>query len=144
MSTLSKTMLIGNLGGDPTTVTFEGGGMITKFSIATTEHWKDQNGEKKSKTEWHSIVTRNKQAEICEKYLSKGDKVYVEGQNRTRKWTDANGVEKYTTEVHARTITFLSPKGQRQEEGSAIEAHEAQKEQPTGTGNEPPKDDLPF
>ena len=99
--TVNKVILVGNLGRDPE-VRFnpEGGKMVT-FSIATSESWKDKtSGERRDRTEWHKVVVFNdKLAEVCEKYLKKGSKVYLEGQLQTRKWTDQQGQERYTTEV---------------------------------------------
>jgi single-strand DNA-binding protein len=98
---LNKVILIGNLGKDPEIRFAPDNSKIATFSIATSESWKDKStGERKDKTEWHKIVIFNPNlAEITEKYIKKGSKVYVEGQLQTRKWTDQQGVEKYTTEV---------------------------------------------
>lgn len=98
---VNKVIIVGNLGKDPEIKTFDRGGQIANLSVATSESWRDkQSGERKEKTEWHLCVVRNdKLVEICEQYLRKGTKVYLEGQLQTRKWTDRSGVEKYTTEV---------------------------------------------
>jgi len=98
---VNKVILVGNLGKDPEIRSFQNGGRVASFSIATSENWKDKaTGEKKEKTEWHRIsVTNEKLVEIVERYLKKGAKVYIEGQLETRKWTDKDGHEKYTTEV---------------------------------------------
>lgn len=98
---LNKVMLIGNLGKDPEVRTFQNGGRVASFSIATSESWKDKaTGEKKERTEWHRIsVLNDNLVTIVERYLKKGAKVYVEGQLETRKWQDKDGQEKYSTEV---------------------------------------------
>jgi single-strand DNA-binding protein len=98
---VNKVILIGNLGRDPEVRNSSDGAKIVSLSVATSESWKDKNtGERKDRTEWHRVVIFNERlAEISEKYLRKGSKIYVEGQLQTRKWTDNNGVDKYTTEV---------------------------------------------
>ena len=98
---VNKVIILGNLGHNPEVRTSQDGGKIVSFSVATTESWKDKvSGEKKDKTEWHRVVVFNRTlAEVCEKYLRKGSKVYLEGQLQTRKWTDKNGSEKQTTEI---------------------------------------------
>lgn len=98
---VNKVILVGNLGRDPEVRSTTDGSKIVQLSIATSESWKDKmTGERKDKTEWHRVVIFNDRlGEICEQYLRKGTKVYIEGQLQTRKWTDQQGVEKYTTEV---------------------------------------------
>ncbi|WP_375404343.1 single-stranded DNA-binding protein [uncultured Sphingomonas sp.] len=98
---VNKVILVGNLGKDPESKSFQNGGKIVKLTLATSESWKDrQSGEKKEKTEWHNIVINDERiAETAEKYLRKGAKVYLEGQIQTRKWQDQNGADRYTTEV---------------------------------------------
>ncbi|MEJ6546718.1 MAG: single-stranded DNA-binding protein [Flavobacteriaceae bacterium] len=109
--TLNKVMLIGHLGDDVKIHYFEGGNCIGRFPIATNESYTNkQTGEKVTNTDWHNIVVRNKAAEICEKYLSKGDKVYVEGRLKNRQWQAEDGTTKYTTEVHVQDFTFLTTK----------------------------------
>jgi len=111
--TLNKVMLIGNLGDEVKVHYFEGGDCIGRFPIATSETYTNKKtGERTTNTEWHNIVVRNKAAEICEKYLGKGDKVYVEGRLRTRQWQDDSGITRYSTEVQAQDFTFLTPKGE--------------------------------
>ena len=121
MSSVNKVILIGNLGKDPETRYMPDGAAITNFSIATTDSWKDKSGEKQEKTEWHRISTFQKLAEICGKYLKKGSQVYIEGRLQTRKWTDKDGVEKYSTEIIADRMQMLGGKpagesGQRNEQ----------------------------
>lgn len=111
--TLNKVMLIGNLGDEVKMHYFENGDCIGRFPIATSETYTSKKtGERTTNTEWHNIVVRNKAAEICEKYLSIGDKVYVEGRLRTRQWQDDSGNTRYSTEVQAQDFTFLTPKGE--------------------------------
>jgi single-strand DNA-binding protein len=98
---VNKVILVGNLGKDPEVRRMTSGEPVVNLSIATSESWRDKaSGERKEKTEWHRVVIFNKNlAEVAEKYLRKGSKVYVEGQLQTRKWTDKDGAEKYSTEV---------------------------------------------
>ena len=98
---INKVILVGNLGRDPEVRFSQDGNKIINMSIATSENWTDRNsGERREKTEWHRVVIFNdRRAEVAEKFLSKGSKVYLEGQLQTRKWTGNDGVEKYTTEV---------------------------------------------
>jgi single-strand DNA-binding protein len=98
---VNKVILIGNLGQDPEVKSFQNGGRIANLRIATSENWKDKNtGEKKERTEWHSVVLQSDGlVGVAERYLRKGSKVYIEGQLRTRKWQDASGNDRYTTEV---------------------------------------------
>lgn len=114
---VNKVILVGNLGRDPEIRTFQNGGRVANFSIATSESWKDKaTGERKERTEWHRISVLNENlVGIVEKYIKKGSKVYIEGQLETRKYTDKDGQEKYTTEVVLRPfrgeITMLDSKG---------------------------------
>ena len=98
---INKVILVGNLGRDPEVRSTQDGGKIVNLSIATSERWKDRNsGEQRERTEWHRVVIFNENlARVAEQYLRKGSNVYLEGQLQTRKWTDQQGVEKYTTEV---------------------------------------------
>ena len=98
---VNKVILVGNLGKDPEIRTFQNGGRVAHFSLATSESWKDkQSGERKDKTEWHRVSVYNEHIiGVVERFLKKGAKVYIEGQLETRKWTDKEGQEKYTTEV---------------------------------------------
>ena len=109
--TLNKVMLIGHLGDDIKIHHFEGGGSIGRFPLATNENYTNKNtGEKITNTEWHNVVVRNKAAEICEKYLSKGDKIYIEGRIKTRKWKAEDGTDRYSTEINVNEFTFLNTK----------------------------------
>ena len=116
-SSLNKVMLIGNLGADPIIRQTQDGKRLAQLSLATSETWKDKNtGEKRDKTQWHRIVIFNDGlAGVVESYLKKGSKVYIEGQLQSRKYTDKDGVEKYTTEIvlanYNGTLTMLDSKG---------------------------------
>lgn len=101
MASVNKVVLIGHLGKDPDVRSFPSGGKYVLFSLATSESWQDKRtGERQQKTEWHNIsITNERLAEIAERYLKKGSKVYLEGQLHTRKWTDNSGIERYTTDV---------------------------------------------
>lgn len=110
---VNKVILVGNLGKDPEVRTFQNGGKVCNFSIATSENWKDKNtGERQEKTQWHNIAVFSEPlANIAEQYLKKGSKVYVEGQLETRKWQDQSGNDRYSTEVvlkgYNATMTML-------------------------------------
>src|SRR5512134_2130136 len=99
MASVNKVILLGNLGRDPETRYTTGGDAVTNLRIATSEQWKDKSGEKQERTEWHTVVLFGRQAEIAGEYLKKGRSVYIEGRLQTRKYTDKEGVEKYSTEV---------------------------------------------
>jgi single-strand DNA-binding protein len=115
---VNKVILVGNLGKDPEVRSFQNGGKVVNFTLATSETWNDRaSGERKEKTEWHNVVIKNdKLGEIAEKYLKKGSKVYLEGRMETRKWQDQSGVDKYTTEVvipaFRGELTMLSGRGE--------------------------------
>lgn len=140
---LNKVQIIGNLGADPETRTFESGDMVANFSLATSESWKNKDGEKQTKTEWINIVVFGKLAEICEKYVKKGDKIYVEGKMRSRSY-ESDGTTKYITEVVLEKFggNMIMLGGKKSEEGSesapAGNAATESSEKPLET------DDLPF
>lgn len=145
--TLNKVMLIGHLGDDIKMHYFDGGNCIGRFPLATNETYVNkQTNERISTTEWHNIVVRNKAAEVCEKYLSKGDKVYIEGRIKTRKWQDDTGNDRYSTEIHCTDFTFLTTK--KENENQPIANQTDQK--PTDSGKNQLEqenedaDDLPF
>ncbi len=148
MASVNKVILVGNLGRDPESRTFPDGGQITNVTIATTDKWKDkQTGESKEATEWHRVAFTGKLAEIAAKYLRKGSQVYVEGSLRTRKWTDQNGVEKYSTEIRADSMQML---GSRQGDSGQGHAHapapsqQRQAPPPASSGFDGMDDDIPF
>lgn len=128
---VNKVIIVGNLGKDPEIRSFQNGGKVASFSVATSESWKDKaTGEKKERTEWHRISVLNENlVGIVEKFVKKGSKVYIEGQLETRKYTDKDGVEKYTTEVVLRPyrgeITMLDSKG-----GGSSAANDYEDQQP--------------
>lgn len=108
MASVNKVILIGNLGRDPEVRYTPSGAAVCNMSLATTRNWKDKNsGERVEETEWHRVVLYDRLAEIAGEYLKKGRQVYVEGRLKTRKWTDKDGVEKYTTEIVATEMTLL-------------------------------------
>ena len=121
MASVNKVILIGNLGRDPETRYMPDGGAITNISVATTDTWKDKQGEKQEKTEWHRVAFFGRLAEIAGEYLKKGSQVYVEGRLQTRKWQDKDGNDKYTTEVVADRMQML---GSRQGMGAGASASE--------------------
>ncbi len=150
--TLNKVMLIGHTGDEVKMHYFDGGGSIGRFPLATNESYTNRTtGERVTNTEWHNIVVRNKAAEICEKYLKKGDKIYIEGRLKTRKWQDEQGNDRYSTEIQCTDFTFLTPKG----ESGAVPQTNTGTMTPETTKTEPQNpqvqetigeedDDLPF
>ncbi|WP_114690167.1 single-stranded DNA-binding protein [Polynucleobacter necessarius] len=111
MASVNKVIIVGNVGRDPETRYMPSGDAVTNISVATSDRYKDkQTGEMKETTEWHRVAFFGKLAEIAGQYLKKGSQVYVEGRLRTRKWTDASGQEKYSTEIVAETMQMLGGK----------------------------------
>lgn len=108
MASVNKVILVGNLGRDPEIRTFPSGDQVANVTIATTDRWRDKNtGETKEATEWHRIAFHGRLAEIVGQYCRKGSQIYVEGSLRTRKWTDQQGVERYSTEIRADSLQLL-------------------------------------
>ncbi|WP_396591432.1 single-stranded DNA-binding protein [Allomuricauda sp. R78024] len=148
--TLNKVMLIGHLGDEVKIHYFEGGNCIARFPLATNETYTNkQTGEKVTNTDWHNIVVRNKAAEICEKYLSKGDKVYLEGRLKNRQWQGEDGNTRYTTEVHVQDFTFLSTKKEsmastQQSPAVAVQNKPVKSVEPAPVDESEQDDDLPF
>jgi len=130
---LNKAILIGHLGKDPEVRYTPNGTAVANFSLATSEKWTDNSGDKKERTEWHRIVAFGKLGEICGEYLSKGRQVYIEGRIQTRDWEDKEGVKRYTTEVVANQMLML---GGNKAEGPPKNAPDF--------GNTPEGDDIPF
>jgi single-strand DNA-binding protein len=140
---INKVILVGNLGADPEIRYTQGGTPVATFNIATTENWRNKDGGKEEHTEWHRIVVWRKLAEVCGEYLNKGSKIYVEGKIRTRKWQDRDGNDRYTTEIEARDIQFLSTRGAS---GSGANSGGQSSDQGSSYGEPPPGvgDDVPF
>lgn len=131
MPSLNKVMLIGNLGQEPEIRYTSGGDAVTSISLATTDEWRDKaSGEKRQSTEWHKVVFYRKLAEIAGKHLNKGSQVYIEGRIKTKKWTDKDGQERYTTQIEATELKML---GKRERDQSQA--------QPSSPDLD---DDIPF
>ena len=137
---VNKVILVGRLGKDPEIRYTPDGAMVTNFTIATDESWKDKNGEKVQKTEWHRIVTFRKLAEICGKYLSKGKLVFIEGKIQTRSWEDKDGNRRSTTEIVANNMQMLDTKGAAKPDEST--GYDAMPPFPDGESIQ--EDDVPF
>lgn len=143
-NSLNKVMLIGHLGDEVKMHYFEGGNCIGRFPVATNESYSNrQTGEKVTTTEWHNVVVRNKLAELCEKFLSKGDRVYVEGKIKTRQW-EQEGVKRYTTEIHAVDMTFLTTKKDLSNPSAAASQESQADTSPSISAVNDTADDLPF
>ena len=136
MASVNKVILLGNVGKEPDTRYLPNGDAVTNISIATTESWKDKNGDKKDQTEWHRVVFFKKLAEIAGEYIKKGNPVYVEGKIQTKKWQDKEGVDRYTTEIVADKLQLL---GGRQSETPDVPV--ARK---SGKSVASMDDDIPF
>ncbi len=145
--TVNKVVLIGHLGDEVKMHYFDGGNCIGRFPLATNEVYINKTtGEKITSTEWHNIVVRNKAAEICEKYLSKGDKIYVEGRIKSRQWQTEDGTTKYTTEIQVTEFTFLTTK--KETENNFKQENKGYSEAPKSNDfnsqGDDTNDDLPF
>ena len=145
-SSLNRVQLIGNLGRDPELRSKQDGSNVATFNLATSESWKDKHtGERMERVEWHKIVIFNERlCDLAEKYLKKGSKIFVEGQLKTRKWTDNNGVERYVTEIHLTqfngTLIFLDSKRDAEDRTTRREPEAAG----AGGGADNSWDDVPF
>jgi single-strand DNA-binding protein len=149
MASVNKVILIGNLGRDPELRYMPSGDAIANLRVATTDTWKDKNGDKQEATEWHTVVFFGKQAEICGQYLKKGSQIYVEGSLRTRKWQDKEGNDRYSTEVRGDRMQMLGSRGG----GGSAEydsppmdtgAGASRSKPSTGGGMDDLDDDIPF
>lgn len=145
---INKVIIVGNLGADPEVRVTPGNTQIVRVNIATSSAWKDkQSGEMQERTEWHRVVFFNRLAEIAAQYLRKGSKVYIDGSLRTSKYTDKNGVEKYTTEIIANEMQMLDSRGASASDGYQ-ESHSAPASNKapaaTATGGADFDDDIPF
>ena len=139
MAGVNKVILIGNLGKDPEIRTIESGAKVANFSIATNEVYKNKDGSKVEKTEWHNIVLWRGLAELAESYLKKGNQVYIEGRLRTRQWDDKDGIKRYTTEILGDNMTFLGGARENKAENTAESIDNSSTEDAPET-----EDDLPF
>ena len=143
--TLNKVMLIGHLGDEVKMHYFDDKNSVGKFPIATNESYTNkQTGERITTTEWHNLVVRNKLAEICEKYLTKGDKIYCEGRIKTRQWEAEDGSKRYSTEIHVIEMTFLSTKRELGAKPAASNVQQSTSESQNQENKEEAEDDLPF
>ncbi len=155
MASVNKVILIGNLGRDPEIRYLPSGDAIANLRIATTENWKDKNGDKQEATEWHTVVFFGRQAEVCGQYLKKGSSIYVEGSLRTRKWQGQDGQDRYSTEIRGDRMQML---GGRSGGSADYEAPREEARRPpsdsgagkpaggsgTGSGFDDLDDDIPF
>lgn len=146
MAGINKVILVGNLGKDPEIRYLEGGTAVANFTLATSESYTDKNtSERKTITEWHNVVFWRGLAEVAEKYLKKGNQVYIEGKLRTRKWQDKDGVDRYTTEIVGETMQMLGKK-----DDNASSTSSSQQNQPSTSSSpeiekeDTQADDLPF
>lgn len=146
MASVNKVIIVGNVGRDPETRYMPNGEAVTNIAVATTESWKDKNsGDKKESTEWHRITFYRKLAEIAGQYLKKGSSVYIEGKLQTRKWTDKDGVERYTTEIIADTMQMLGGKQDGASNAQKEPANQKPAEKPSSGGAfSDMDDDIPF
>lgn len=134
---VNKAIILGNLGSDPELRSTPSGAQVCNFNVATNESWKDKDGEKHDRTEWHKIIVWGKVAENCQKYLSKGRQVYIEGRIQTRSWEDKEGVKRYTTEIVASKVDFIG----------GGNGGGGDRPPPPGDSDTPPQDmdaDIPF
>lgn len=150
MASVNKVILIGNLGADPEVRYMPSGDAITNIRLATTDTWKDKNGEKQERTEWHRVAFFGKLAEIAGEYLKKGSQVYLEGRLQTRKWQDKEGHDRYTTEIVADRMQMLGSRGGSnsfevvEKEGGSASAPAKAKPAKSGGEFDDIEDDIPF
>ena len=147
MAGVNKVIIVGNVGRDPEVRSTHGGQTVTSFSVATSERFKDKEGQPQERTEWHRVVAWGRLAEICGEYLRKGKQVYIEGRLQTRDWEDKDGHKRYTTEVIANVMQML---GRRGEDGGSVSDEssargtsggDAFSQAPSGGGGD---DEIPF
>jgi single-strand DNA-binding protein len=127
---VNKVILVGRLGGNPDLRFTPNGAAVANFSVATSESWKDKNGQKQERVEWSKIVVWGKLAELCNTYLRKGSQVFLEGKLQTRQWKDKDGQERWTTEIHVNQVQFLDPAGKVA--ASPPASHEQEEAAPQG------------
>ncbi|MCK6382904.1 MAG: single-stranded DNA-binding protein [Rhodocyclaceae bacterium] len=148
MASVNKVILVGNLGADPETRYLPSGEAVANLRIATTDTWKDKDGNKQETTEWHRVSFFGRQAEVCGQYLKKGSQVYIEGSIRTRKWQDKDGQDRYSTEIRGDRMQML---GRREGMGDAPPREREAASAPSGGAKKAPAsgfdgmdDDIPF
>jgi len=148
-NSVNKVILVGRLGKDPELKYTQAGTPVVRFSLATDETWKDQNGDKQQRTEWHNIVAWRKLAEICGQYLTKGRLIFLEGKLQTRNWEDKEGNKRYTTEIVADNMVMLGGKGDEARSDRSATAGVNSESQVEPNPNVTPNpnitdDDIPF
>ncbi len=151
MASVNKVILIGNLGKDPEVRHLEGGVAVARFPLATSETYKDKSGQKQEKTEWHNIVLWRGLAEVAEKYLRKGQSVFIEGKIRTNQYQDKDGVQRYSTEIVADNMTMLTRGEGGSQDGNTNNNYQSNTSSagntstaPAGVAQNDEPDDLPF
>lgn len=142
MSSINKHIVLGRLGADPEVRYTQSNIAVATVSIATSERYKDKDGQVQEKTQWHRVTFWNKLAEIASQYLKKGSLVYVEGPAETREWEDKDGIKRYTTEIKAREMKMLSSKGEGQGQGAPVAPKQGSNTLPSNMDDV--DDDLPF
>jgi single-strand DNA-binding protein len=143
---VNKVILVGRLGRDPELRYTPKGQAVANFTVATNEVWRNQDGERQERTEWHRIVVWGKTAEFCGNYVTKGRQVYIEGRLQTREWEDREGQKRWTTEIVAQNIQLLGSRREGDGGGSAREETRDETENPFASPDvpQPPEDDVPF
>jgi len=141
---VNKVILVGNLGADPELRYTSSGSPVCELRLATNESWTDKQGQKQERTEWHRIIVWGKTGENCSKYLSKGRQVYIEGRLQTRSWDDKDGNKRYTTEIVANDVQFLSSGGGGGARGGSGGGGQEERPPAADPGFGGPDDDIPF
>jgi single-strand DNA-binding protein len=146
---LNMTQIIGHLGRDPEVRYTPEGTAVAKLAVATNETWKDKDGEKQERTEWHRVALFDKTAEIAAEYLKKGSLVYLQGRLQTRKWQGEDGQDRYTTEIIAERMRMLGGKGEREAQANGtstapVRSHQGAPSRPNSESDVPFDDDIPF
>lgn len=147
MASVNKAIIVGHLGQDIELRYLPNGDAVANLSIATTDTWKDKDGNKQEATEWHRVSFFGRQAEVCGQFLKKGSQVYVEGKIQTKKYTDKNGVEKYTTGIRGEHMQMLDKKGSEQSSGNSASKpaqNQSRSSQGAGPVTDDFVDDIPF
>lgn len=146
MASVNKAILVGNLGRDPELRYLPNGDAVANFSIATTETWKDKEGNKQEATEWHRISFFGRLAEVCGQYLKKGSAVYIEGSIRTRKWQDKEGQDRYTTEIKGERMQMLGGRSDGEQRSAPPQGSAPRADRPAAPSGsfEDFEDDIPF